>query len=457
MGFWTGRTPRNLTLFETNGNKLILPFGTAREILPMIREGEIETDFRQDDPIDYGETVPLYPYQQQAVDEMLKKTYGILKSPPGSGKTQMGIALIKGYGRRTLWLCHTADLLRQSRDRAKRYIRDDLIGTITEGKVNIGAGVTFATVQTMCNLDLPAYRDEWDVVIVDEAHRISGSATQMTRYYKVLSHLAARHKIGLTATPERSDGLIRATFALIGGIAYEVPEQDVADKVMRVSIRPVSTETTITEDCLYEDGTINFTALIGHLCEDETRNKLIASHIEQNREHSCLILSDRLQQLETIMTMLPDEMRKKAVYINGKMNSKAQKELREAAIEQMRTGEKQYLFASYSLAKEGLDIQRLDRLFLASPVKYSAIVTQSVGRVARTFDGKEQPIVYDFVDSQIGFCKRAYTERKKHYRRMNAVTEEERREEEEEKEKAQQREWDSRLEWDEQGWYYNPF
>ena len=85
--------------------------------------------------------------------------YGILQSPAGSGKTQMGIALVMRYGRRALWLTHTADLLNQSKARAERYMDKRLIGTITEGKVNIGQGITFATIQTMCRLDLAQHKD----------------------------------------------------------------------------------------------------------------------------------------------------------------------------------------------------------------------------------------------------------------------------------------------------------
>ena len=423
MGFWTGRTPRELRMYEWDGGTLILPFGVCREIMPMLRGTPVTCDFRQDNVITYGgEAVPLYDYQRSACMSMIEAKYGILKSKPGSGKTQMGIALIKALRRRALWLCHTADLLNQSRDRAMRYINPDLIGTITEGKVNVGVGVTFATVQTMANLDLTHFRDYWDVIIVDECHRVSSSATTFTRYEKVLSHLAARHKYGLTATPERSDGLIKATFALIGGIAYEVPDSAVADRTMGVKIRRVDTGTEITEDCLNDDGTINYVKMIEHLTTDFERNKLIAKCIIGSKGHNCLILSDRLAQLEAIRNLLPYEMQENSAYIDGKMQSKKAKAEREQALEDMRTGKKKFLFASYSLAKEGLDVPRLDRLFLASPCKYSAIITQSVGRVQRTFEGKETPIVYDFVDD-IGFCEGAWKKRCTSYRKMGAEIE----------------------------------
>lgn len=424
MGFWIGRTPKVLRLYERDGDVLILPFGVVREIMPMLRGTTVTTDFRQDSVIPYGgEDVPLYGYQQEAVSQMIQAKYGILKATTGSGKTQMGIALIKEWRRRALWLCHTADLLKQSRDRAMQYIDPALIGTITEGKVDVGIGVTFATVQTMAQLELQQYRDYWDVVIVDECHRVASSATTFTRYEKVLNHLSARHKYGLSATLERSDGLIRATFALIGNIAYAVPEEAVASRVMGVKVRPEETDTEITEECLNTDGTGNYTKLIKYITTDEKRNRQIARLIIEHKGHSCLILSDRLAQLETIRGMLPYEMQEESAFINGKMTSKKARAEREQAIEDMRTGAKKYLFASYSLAKEGLDVPRLDRLFLASPAKFSSVITQAVGRIRRTFDGKETPVVIDVVDREIGFCERAYKERCRSYREMGAEIE----------------------------------
>lgn len=425
MGFWTGRTPRELRLYEWDGNTLIMPFGVCREIMPMLKGTAVYTDFRQDNVVSYGgKDMGLYDYQMDAVHAMIDAKYGILKATTGSGKTQIGIALIKAFRRRALWLCHTADLLNQSRERAERYIDPSLIGTITEGKVNVGIGVTFATVQTMANLELQQYRDYWDVVIVDECHRVASSATTFTRYEKVLNHLSARHKIGLTATPERSDGLIKATFALIGKVAYEVPENAVADRVMNVKIRTFQTDLELDEEtCLNTDGTINYTKLIEHLTTDPARNKLIARKIMEEKHHSCLILSDRLAQLEEIRNLLPYEMQEESAFINGKMQSKKAKAEREQALEDMRNGKLKYLFASYSLAKEGLDIPCLDRLFLASPVKFSSIVTQAVGRIRRTAEGKDTPVVYDFVDQWIDFCVKMYKKRCTSYRKMGAEIE----------------------------------
>ena len=416
MGFWAGSTPKHLYLYEVQGNKLILPFGTLNDIFPMIKNSPIIDGFKTPISIDYGQAVPLYPYQEVAVKQAYNARYGILQSKAGSGKTQMGIALIKQFGRRALWLCHTLDLVKQSKERAERYMDSSLIGTITEGKVNIGDGVTFATIQTMCKLDLAQYKDMWDVLVVDECHRVAGSPTAVTQFSKVLNSLSARHKYGLSATVHRADGMIVATYALLGKVVYTVPDETIADKVMRVGIKPISTGVQIHSRCLNTDGTLNYTRLINYLCENEDRTNLIANYIFEERKHSCLILSDRLEHLSNIIDALPLPLQEHAVMISGKMTSKKGKAEREQAIEDMRTGKKKYLFATYSLAREGLDIPCLDRLFLTTPQKDYAVITQSIGRIARTCEGKSEPICYDFVDD-IGYLVKSYRKRCTSYKK----------------------------------------
>lgn len=415
MGFWLGNTPKTLSLYEVRGTDWILPFGVFRRIpVEFLLESEVIDDFNKDPAVvDFNATVPLYDYQEIAVESMVLSRSGILQSAAGSGKTQMGLALATKIGRRTLWLCHTLDLVKQSRERAKLYMSEELMGTITEGRVNLGSGITFATVQTMSNLDLTQYRDYWDCVIVDEVHRVSGSPTAVTRYQKVLNGLSARHKYGLSATLHRADGMIKATFSLIGDLEYVVPLSAVSDKIMKVGIYPVGTGTQMSREALNTDGTLNYAKLITYLTENRERNQTIVDCIEQK---SSLILSDRLAHLETLMNMLPADMRKDAVMISGKMTSKKGKQEREQALEDMRSGKKKYLFATYSLAKEGLDVPRLERLYLTTPQKDFTVITQSVGRIARTHEGKAEPIAYDFVD-RIVYLEKLYKKRCTVYRK----------------------------------------
>lgn len=418
MGLWTGRTPQVIRLYERDGRGLILPYGCVDDLRDMPGFLEPDTVFGFSDPVrvSYSGEVPLYDYQQKAMLAMMTAGHGILQAPAGAGKTQIGIALAMKSGRRALWLTHTADLLEQSKNRALMYTDAELIGTITAGKADIGEGITFATIQTMCRLDLDRLRDMWDVIIVDECHRAAGTPTAATQFSKVLNALSARHKYGMSATVHRSDGLIAATFALLGNVAYRVPDEAAAERIMPVTVKPVGTGIGISPECQNTDGTINYTGMISYLCGSQARNGVITARLIEEKNHSCLILSDRLGHLETLMNALPEDMKKDAAMISGRMTSKKGRAERASAIERMRTGQLKYLFATYSLAKEGLDIPRIDRLLLTTPHKDYAVVTQAIGRAARKADGKTDPLCLDFVDS-IGYLRKAFTIRCRYYKK----------------------------------------
>lgn len=426
LGLWLGNTPKKIRLYKMDGNTLICPIGAFKQIKAIIDELNIETSYMTDfapyKAIDYGnKEISLYDYQEAAVEAMLKRGYGILQSPAGSGKTQMGIAMILKAKSRALWLTHTNDLLQQSYNRACLYTDKSKLGKITAGKVQIGEGITFATVQTLSKQDMTQYKYVWDMVICDEVHRAVSSPTKITQFGKVISNLAAARKYGLSATVHRADGLIKETFALVGDIGYTVPQSAVADKVMTVTVERVKTPVNgLPSSVLDTDGTIIYSKLISWISGIYERNIQIAHKLIENKEHYNLVLSDRLDQLRDIIESMPDCLKDDCVMIDGSMTSKKGKAQREQAIEDMRNGKKHFLFASYRLAKEGLDIPRLDRLHLATPQKDYAIIVQSVGRIARTFEGKDTPICYDYVDN-VGIFERMYKQRCTNYRKCGCV------------------------------------
>jgi len=411
MGLWTGNTDQQLYFYHVDGSSLVIPCGAGKLVRPYRgADTIIEQDLADNGSILYpGAEVPLYDYQKEAVEAMEIAGCGILQSPCGSGKTQMGIALAAKLQRRTLWVTHTADLLNQSYDRARQYYPETILGRITAGKVHIGSHMTFATVQTLSKLDLLKYKYTWDVVIVDECHRVSGTPASAKMFYRVISSLAARYKYGLSATVHRADGLIKSTFAVLGEVQYQVPDEAVAEKTMQVQILRRDTKIKINRACLDTDGTLVYSKLIPYLTENLERNQMIVGDLVANRGHHNLILSDRLQHLQELTAM-----------IDGKMTSKSAKAKRIQAIEDMRSGRIRYLFASFGLAKEGLDIPRLDRLYLTTPKKDYAVVTQSIGRIARTFEGKGQPVCYDYVDN-IGFCENQWKRRRTSYRKAGCI------------------------------------
>ena len=415
MKLSTWNTPKKINLYKRDGDNLIIPFGLVDRL---IAENNIDDSCIVDtttlhNRLNYLFFIQLKDWQFKAVETMYNAGHGILQSKAGSGKTNMGLALAMRYNTKTLWLTHTHDLLNQSYNRACAFCDESLLGTITEGKVNIGKAITFATVQTMCNLDLLLYRDMFDVIIVDEVHRVAISDKSFTQFQKVLENLSCLHKYGLSATVHRADDLIRTTFALVGNVEYIVPDEDVKGLTCDVTIQPILTPTKIdfTGNYTKTDGTIDYTKLITFLSEDEDRNNQIINYIDFNKEQYCLVLGARLNQLRFLQSKFPD-----SVIVDGSMVSKANKLKREQAINDMRDGKKHILFATYKLAKEGLDIPRLNRLFLITPEKDSTTIIQALGRIGRVYDNKGESICYDFVDHS-RMMQRYFKERCRIYRK----------------------------------------
>lgn len=423
-GKWTGNTQREIVLYERAGNRLYIPFGECKKIYKAFKNDITRVDVRIC-PIRsrrYGSRIDLYGYQQNAVEAVLRAKNGILVAPCGSGKTQMGLEAVARIGGKTLWLTHTTDLLTQSMNRAKQCfgLPSSEYGTITAGKVNVGNTLTFATVQTASNIDLSQYRDEWDCVVVDECHKCVGSPTRMMMFYKVLSALSARFKLGLTATPYRADGLERCMFALLGDVIHEVPQSAVAGDTVPVRVKFVNTGYTPDIDDITDgDGTLNYAKLISDITNNFARNKCIALEIlSAANKGGVLVLSERLQHLETLCDMVTARNVKTARL--GVASTKAEKERRARILADLNSGEVNVVFATYKLAKEGLDVPNLRTVIFLTPVKDKTTVIQSAGRVARKADGKDFGTVIDFSDN-FGLLY-VYEKKRRGYYKKNSYT-----------------------------------
>lgn len=418
MGKWTGNTERKLVLYEKIGKDIVLPFGCVNQLwkdlhntntyfVPLFKGSNLS--------INYRSHIKPYEYQERAINEAIKAKNGIIVMPCGSGKTQTALEIVARLGKRTLWLTHTADLLTQSMNRAKACFDLPLseYGTITGGKIDIGKAITFATVQTMCNIDLESIKHYFDVIIVDECHKCVGTPTNIMMFYKVLSGLSARYKYGLTATPKRADGLEKCMFAILGDIVYEIPRSAVENTTCPVYVRKIQTNfTPDTNVILAGDGTLLYSSLIDNIVKDTTRNEKIVKDLK-TLDGATLILSDRVEHLEILNRMLNDN---KASIIRAS-NSKAEKEARKTKLTDLNCGKLKYLFATYKLAKEGLDIPNLRYVVFATPQKDETTVTQSAGRVGRKCEGKDCGVVIDYVDD-FGMLKGYSKKRDKFYKKL---------------------------------------
>lgn len=422
MGLWLGNTPMEIRLYERNGVDVVVPFGCFQRICRLFPDMSFFNAILRSEPFDFQSCINLYSYQENAVEKALRAKNGVIVMPCGSGKTQTGLELIARLGVKTLWLTHTKDLLNQSMSRAKSVfgIGSEAYGTITDGKVDIGGGITFATVQTMSKLDLTQYKDTFGCIVVDECHKAIGSPTKVMQFYKVLSNLSCRYKFGLTATPKRSDGLEKSMFALLGDIIFEVTQEEI-DTTCPVEVRTIRTAySPETWDVLHTDGTLDYNALVDDLTHNEDRFNLVLNTINlQYKAGSMLVLANRVDYLKR----LNEAFEGRSICLSQMGWSQDAKERRRKALRRLNDGELDCIFATYQLAKEGLDVPNLRFIVFATPEKDPTTVTQSAGRVARKADRKEKGVIIDFVDRWGMFLSWA-KKRKTIYRKLGFKLEE---------------------------------
>ena len=402
VGRYTGNIEKKIKLYVKKGSDVVLPFGCLKDIWKIRGDSSYTLKFHPFNGSFMEGHINLYPYQEKALNKLILGKNGVLEAPCGSGKTQIGLQLIKSIGGRALWLTHTKKLLDQSKTRCEMYFKGDF-GTITEGHIQLGRDITFATVQTMCKIDPSVYKDEFDVVVVDECHHCVGSPTKVMQFYKILTNCNARYKYGLSATLSRADNMICSVFYILGDVLYTIPQSDVGDKIIKAEHKKMDIDLKYDmREYLDTDGTINSNKLLTMLSNNVSRNQYIIRNVlnvDKERKHKQLILCHRVNQAEYLYNELNKEIPCNLVI--GRINDKK------------RTFDGRVIIATYSLAKEGLDIPELDVLHLATPQKNESTTLQSVGRIERNIEGKETPICYDYVDISISYCLNLYKVRRR--------------------------------------------
>ena len=423
LGKWTGNIERYIYMYEIRNNVLILPFGCFKDFYLKFKNdlSLVKSLIAPTRAVNYESNINLYTYQETAVNSLLSAKNGVLVSPCGSGKTICGLELIARLGFKALWIAHTNDLVQQAMDRAKSNFGLDYskYGTISAGKVKIG-DITFATAQTLCNLDLPLYKDEWDVIVVDEAHHLYKGENSLAMYYKIFSNLSARYRFGLTATPKRADGLERCMYALLGEVAHTIPKEEVKKFTCPVKVKKIETDYKPNLDVvLAGDGTIVYSDLIKDLTRNTKRNEKIAEDIKalinSDKTVRILVLSDRVEHLSTLREMMSGYKVRQLMALS---NSKKAREERRQALKDLNDGNINVVLATYQLAREGLDIPNLNYVVFASPQKDETTVTQSAGRVGRKAEGKEYGVVIDYVDSNFGMLAGFSKKRNSVYKKL---------------------------------------
>jgi superfamily II DNA or RNA helicase len=246
--------------------------------------------------------------------------------------------------------------------------------------------VTVGMVQSLRKPLYSAFVKQWGLVLLDEAHHAPAYT-----FKQLLNQFPAKYRYGLTATPNRRDGLSFVLYAVLGPTIYRIAKEGLFEsgEIMKPTIRVVDTN-------LFNPLITDYRELLQTVVMDTARNAMILRYILHEAEagHFCLVLSNRINHATWLyknFSMIRADIRSEC------LTSRATKERRAEVIRQMGEGKIRALFAT-QLADEGLDLRRLDRLFLTCPVRSVNKVSQQIGRIMRTFPGKKDAVVYDFRD-----------------------------------------------------------
>ena len=408
MGRWTGATPEELCLIDRDAEgQLAFPRGAVSAVREAVASaGErITFDDRRvrHEPAGFEFAFELRDYQEEAVRALVRHTQGAAVLPCGAGKTVIGAGAIARCQQPALVLVHTHDLLEQWRDTLRAALGVEP-GVVSEGRVE-PAAVTVATVQTLVNLSPEALAElgaRFGTVVVDECHHVPAST-----FREVVGAMPAFYRFGLTATPERGDGLTpMLTFAL-GEPVFHIDHARLvaAGHLVVPEIVAVSTGVAIDAD--------SHTALVSALIRHEARNTQLLQLIAEStfNRHATLVLSARVEHCE-YLARRPCEDDVAA----ASLTSRTPKAQRAAILEAFRAGELSAVCAT-SLADEGLDVSRLERLILATPARAEGRTIQRLGRLMRPHPGKRTPVLYDLVDDH-PIARRQHAARRRAYRKV---------------------------------------
>jgi superfamily II DNA or RNA helicase len=334
-------------------------------------------------------------HQNAALDAALKAGHGVLSLPCGYGKTTVALAIACKLGYRTMIVVHKEFLANQWEERIKQFCPDATIGGVQQNKKEVDCDFVIAMLQS---LSLKEYSfgdfDSIGTLIVDEAHHICAKV-----FSQSLFKMCPKHIYGLSATPNRKDGLTKVLHWFMGPTFFAVEREN----QQQVEVFPIEFECIRFRDpppCT-RFGKLSLSTMITELTENRERNTMLVNLIKRiaKSTRQILVLSDRRHHCMYLNQCFPTTS---GLYMGGMKE-----------VDLVESSTKKIIFATFSQAHEGLDIPSLDTVILATP---KSDIVQSIGRVMRETKGKKNnPNIYDIFD-QWSVCHAMYNKRLRVYK-----------------------------------------
>lgn len=321
---------------------------------------------------------------------------GILSLPTGYGKTTCALYILSQLKVKTLIIVHKEFLMNQWIERINQFLPDAKAGILRQNKIQIkGFDITVAMLQSIAMKDYPQDTfSSFGLTIIDETHHICSKV-----FSRALFTASSKYMLGLSATPNRKDGLTKVLHWFLGPISFSIIRE--AEKNVSVTLHNFSCEYFTKEPPpMTITGQLSIPLAINNIVTIEERNILIVDFIldflSQNRK--TIVLSERRCHCENLLNMVNEKKsadKTCGLYMGG---------MKQAVLKINENCD--VIFATYSLAHEGLDIPSLNTLILATP---KCDVVQSCGRILRESGSKKthNPLIIDIVDKYASFINQS--------------------------------------------------
>ena len=405
-GRWVGKNfKRKLFLFELDESGIFFPRGFASQAVALCRKymgrGPIIEDQRRKlAEVDFHFKGKLRPYQQKAVEDILRRHFGVLVATTGSGKTVIALEIIAQRCQPTLILVHSRELMYQWEERVRQFLGIEA-GLIGDSKFDIKP-LSIAIVNT-ARKRLDTLTPCFGHLIVDECHRVPA-----TLFTEVVKRFDSYFMLGLSATAyRREDGLTRLIYLFMGERAHQVNSKELT--ATGAVLKPEFIQKTTDYKYVFRG---NYQALMNSLTKNEMRSQQIVDDIyaeSMKTEGIILVVSDRVAHCRKLGDMLVKKGLKVSV-LTGKQTMAERSEI----VESVHCGEIKVLISTLQLVGEGFDAAGLSTLFLTTPIKFTGRLQQVIGRIRRPASGKH-PKVIDYVDKHVGVLRNSARIRRQAY------------------------------------------
>jgi len=415
------QTEKFFKLIEEEGENIILPRGFLTTCTDHLRSRGVPFTIRDEHTmlpeIAYISTIELRTEQEKAVNLAIEVEQGVIVSPPGSGKTIMGLELIARRKQPALILTHRKQIMDQWIERIQTFlgIPKAHIGRIDGVKKSIGEKITVAMMQSSVRKeDLTNLNNRFGLVLVDECHHIPAKT-----FREVISNINSRYCYGLTATPERKHKDEKLIYLFIGDIITELKESS-EENLIKLSEkqdsklqtnRKVIVHTTDLE-VPFSFTTDNYQLLARIVSFDQARNKLVLEDIKHSvaAGKKTLVLSERKEHLEVLNMYLKGSS--ETILVTGDDSATSRK----SKFAQITSGHYQTILATGQLLGEGMDVPDIQTVILAFPLAFEGKLAQYIGRIRG-----DQKTVYDYHDAKTPFLDRQFKKRKKFYEKNGFI------------------------------------